>query len=451
MIAVKKGSMTIFLALTVLTFFLFCLVLVEGTRIYFFRVQAVQAMELAEFSVLSEYQQEIFEKYHLFFLDLDYEQGEESVGILEQRAKNYLTKNTTQLQTKKLIAEKFCRATDGDGSVFFEQVTKWMKLKSGYAIFEELFSGLDDIQMEEINLEQILKEHKNAADGMISKENTSDSENIRKIVLPDISFPSIRRLTENVLGNVDDLSQKSIELSERISKRTLMEGVGEKSKFSIADMQLFHTYIFENCNFYGAKQPGIWNESLSYQVEYIISGKASDRKNLENILWKVFLLRAGGNYLFYHQDAEVQAKAQMDAVVLVGFLGNAALIELVKEIFLISQAIEDGIDQTKQIFAGSKVPLYQNGIFSGLKIGYQEYLYLFLNSMNSTEKIYRTMDVLELEIRNQSGYNHFRWDHCVDRLELQWSYQFPRLFTGNSVFHGGNYENTIVRKLYYEK
>ena len=38
MIAVKKGSMTIFLALTVLTFFLFCLVLVEGTRIYFFRV-----------------------------------------------------------------------------------------------------------------------------------------------------------------------------------------------------------------------------------------------------------------------------------------------------------------------------------------------------------------------------------------------------------------------------
>ena len=140
-------------------------------------------------------QQEIFEKYHLFFLDLDYEQGEESVGILEQRAKNYLTKNTTQLQTKKLIAEKFCRATDGDGSVFFEQVTKWMKLKNGYAIFEELFSGFDGIQMEEINLEQILKEHKNAADGMISKEDTSDSENIRKIVLPDISFPSIRTMT----------------------------------------------------------------------------------------------------------------------------------------------------------------------------------------------------------------------------------------------------------------
>lgn len=451
MITVKKGSMTIFLALTVLSFFCFCLVLVEGTRIYFLRVQAMQAMELAEFSVLSEYQQEAFEKYHLFFLDLDYEQDEESVGILEQRAKNYLTKNVTELQTKALTAKKFHRATDGGGSVFFEQATEWMKLKSGYVIFEELFAGLEGVQFEEINLEQILKEHKNAAAGMITKENVSDSENLETIVLPDISFPSIRRLTESVLGNVEDLSKKSIELSERISKRALMEGVGQKSKFSITDMQLFHTYIFENCNFYGAEQTDKWNESLSYQVEYIVSGKASDRKNLENILWKVFLLRAGGNYLFYHQDAGVQAKAQADAMALVGFLGNAALIDLVKEIFLISQAIEDGINQTKQIFAGDKVPIYQNGIFSGVEVGYQEYLYLFLNGMNSTEKIYRTMDVLELEIRNQSGYENFRWDHCVDCLELQWIYQFPSLFTGSSVFHGGNYENTIVRKLYYEK
>ena len=451
MSASKKGSMTIFLALTVLTFFSFCLVLIEGTRIYFLRVQAMQAMELAEFSVLSEYQQEVFEKYHLFFLDLDYEQGKESVGILEQRAKNYLTKNATQLQTKNLIAGKFCRATDGGGSVFFEQVTAWMKLKNGYGTFEEIFAGLNDVKLEEIDLELILKEQKNKAGGIITKENISDSKDLGNIVLPDISFPSIRSLTESVLGNVEDLSKKSIDLSERIAKRAIMEGVGQKTRFSITDMQLFHTYIFENCSCYGAKQLDSWNESLSYQVEYIVSGKSNDRKNLENVMWKIFLLRAGGNYLFYHQDTKVQAKAQAEAVALVGVLGNAALIELVKEIILISQAIEDGVSQTKQIFTGDKIPLYQNGIFSGLKVGYQEYLYLFLNSMNATEKIYRTMDVLELEIRKQSGYEKFCWDHCVDRLELQWSYQFPSLFTGSNFFRGGIYENTIVRKLYYEK
>lgn len=444
MMTVKKGSMTIFLALTVLSFFSFCLVLIEGTRIYFLRMQAMQAMELAEFSVLSEYQQEILEKYHLFFLDLDYEQGEESVGILERRAQNYLTKNVTEIQTKELAARKFYRATDGGGSVFFKQVTEWMKLKSGYVVFGELFKKLGGIELEEIDLEHILVECESTASGMITEE-------VGKIFLPDISFPSIRRLTESVLGNTDDLSEKSIDLSERISERKLVDGMGEKIEFSIADMQLFHGYIFENCSFYGAEQSDIWDDSLTYQVEYIVSGKGSDRKNLENVLWKIFVLRAGGNYLFYHQDTGIMAKAQADAVALAGFLGNAALVEIVKEIFLISQAIEDGINQTKQIFAGDKVPLYQNGIFSGLEIGYQDYLYLFLNAMNSTEKIYRTMDVMELEIRNQSTYENFRWDHCVDRFELQWTYQFSSLFTGIPALNGGIYESTIIRKIYYEK
>ena len=451
MIAVKKGSMTIFLALTVLTFLTFCMVLIEGTRIYFLRTQAMQALELTEFSVLSEFQQEAFEKYHLFFLDLDYEQGDESVGILEQRLRTYITKNTTEIQTKNLTAEKFCRATDGGGSVFFETVTEWMKLKHGYVIFEETFAGLDTIKLEEIDLEHILREQESSARGVITEADTEGTESFGKIFLPDISFPSVRSLTESVLGNVDDLSDKTIDLSERILKRKLSKGVGEKSKISMTDMQLFHGYIFENCGFYGTKQSDVWKEKLTYQVEYIISGKASDRKNLENVLWKIFLLRAGGNYLFYHQDAEMLVKAQADSVALVGFLGNTTLIELVKEIFLISQAIEDGIDQTKQIFAGNKVPLYQNGVFSGLKIGYQEYLYLFLNTMNFTEKIYRTMDILELEIRNQSEYEEFRWDHCVAGFELQWTYQFSSLFTGIPSFNGEVYENTIVRKIYYKK
>jgi hypothetical protein len=88
-----KGSVTIFLALLMMTFFMLCLVLVEGVRIYYLRANAIQAMELAEFSALSEYQRELFEHYGLFFLDLDYEQGSEQVGILEGRLNHYLNKN----------------------------------------------------------------------------------------------------------------------------------------------------------------------------------------------------------------------------------------------------------------------------------------------------------------------------------------------------------------------
>ena len=81
----KKGSLTIILSLSMITFLTFCLILIEGARIYYLRVKAEQAMELAGFSALSEYQQELFEHYGAFFLDLDYEQGLENVGILEER------------------------------------------------------------------------------------------------------------------------------------------------------------------------------------------------------------------------------------------------------------------------------------------------------------------------------------------------------------------------------
>lgn len=215
-------------------------------------------------------------------------------------------------------------------------------------------------------------------------------------------------------------------------------------------MQLFHGYIFKHCNYYGGQNSDIWKDVLEYQVEYIISGRESDKENLENIMWRIFLLRAGGNYLFYHQDSEKLAKAQAEAVALVGFLGNASLVHLVKELFLISQAIEDGITQTKQVFAGEKVPLYDNGTFSGIHLGYEEYLYLFLNTTDKTKKLYRCMDIVEMEVRKKSGYEKLRLDHCVDCFEIQWNYRFESLFMEIPFLEGGIYENTITRKFYYE-
>ena len=121
-----------------------------------------------------------------------------------------------------------------------------------------------------------------------------------------------------------------------------------------------------------------------------------------------------------------------------------------KEIFLISQAIEEGILETRQVFSGQRVPLYQNGVFRGIELGYEEYLYLFLNVTDRTEKIYRCMDIVEMETRKKSGYEMLRLDHCIDGFELQWDYQFPSIFNVLPLMNGGTYENTITRKLYYE-
>lgn len=92
-----KASLTVTLALSMVFFLSFCMVLTEGVRSYFFRVKAANAMDLAEFSVLSEYQKELLEDYGLFFVDLDYEQGSENTQILEQRVRNYLSLNAEEV------------------------------------------------------------------------------------------------------------------------------------------------------------------------------------------------------------------------------------------------------------------------------------------------------------------------------------------------------------------
>lgn len=447
----KKGSLTIFLAWTSLLFLTFCLVLMEGVRNYYLRVKAAQAMELTEISVLSEYQQELFEQYGVFFVDLDYELGTESVSVLEQRADNYLIVNAEETVTETVRADEFRRATDFGGQPFFAQAVEIMKVKNGYKIFEELIESAGSLTDESVNLEEILENQQSAAEGNLGECVDEQGEPLFKVSLPDVSFPSIGLLRKAVFGSKTGLSQKTINLSERIGKRALVQGTGIQDPPGVADMQLFHSYIFEHCNFYGAKDSRKWKESLEYQIEYIVSGKESDLKNLENIMWRIFLLRASGNYLFFHQDAGRMAAAEAVAVAIAGITGNGALIKAVRELILISQAIEEGITETKRVFEGEKVPLYRSGIFQGIMIGYEEYLYLFLNTTNQTDKIYRCMDIVEMEVQKKSEYEKLRMDHCVDAFQLQWEYRFDSLFLKIPFMNGSVYKNTIIREICYEK
>lgn len=450
MMRTLKGSMTVFLALIMMLFLIFCLVLVEGARVWFLRVNAQQAMDLAEFSVLSEYQKELFEHYGLFFLDLDYEQDSEQTGILEGRLREYLLENIEEVQTENVSVKNICRATDIEGSSFFKQAVEVMKVQTGYKFIEELIDNLGDTPLEDVNLIEILEKNKNTAGNVLGNLQKDENKAGFSVSILDVSFPSVKALRDAVFGDEIGLSEKSIPLNERLLKRELNKGTGKEESRSFADMELFHKYIFNHFGYYGTNNADVWDSSLEYQIEYIISGEESDLKNLENMMWRIFLLRAGGNYLFYHQDSSKFEKARAEAMALTGVLGSPVLIQVVTEILLVSQAIEDGIVQTRTVFVGEKVPLYEKGIFSGVLLGYEEYLYLFLKAQKPKEKIYRCMDLVEMEVREKSGYKEFRMDHCTDWFEVQWNYQFSSLFHKQGYLSGGIYKNEINRKVFYK-
>lgn len=442
--------MTIFMALSMLLFLTFCLVLTEGVRNRFLRVKAEQAIELTEFSVLSEYQYEFLKDYGVFFLDLDYEQGAERTALLEQKMERYFLKNAGEIEIVHITAENFRRATDHGGIPFLKQAAEYMKVKTGGKFFEEL-TGISLNLGESTDLGKILEESTGEASGIINGYVDEEGDPLFEISLPEVSFPSVNVLTEAVFGSTGSLSDRNIELSERIQNRTLRKGADEKESVGAVEMQLFHAYMFDHLNHYGAQKSDVNTASLEYQLEYVIAGESGDRKNIENIMWRIFLMRAGGDYLLLHQDSGAMAQAEGEARILVGFTLNEALVGLVRELLLISKAIDMGIDETKSIFAGEKVPLYEEGAFAGISLGYEQYLYLFLNTMEQSSKIYRCMDIIELEVREKCGYANLRMDHCVDKFEVEWTWRFESIFAWIPFLEGGKYENTIRRKFYYER
>lgn len=447
----QKGSVTIVLALAVVCFLSFCLVLLEGVRLYCYRVKAAQAMDLAEFSVLSEYQYELFSHYGVLFLDLDYELGKEYTAVLEQRISKYLEKNIPEVESVELQTGNFCRASDGEGHPFFSQAVELMKVRSGVSFLEEFLDYAENAGEDSFDLGECLEENEAEAEEILEEAVDDGGMPLFDISLPKISFPSIKMLREAVLGSSEGLSQKKIDSEERLSKRIRNTGTGTKENRSMVEMQFFHSYLFEHFSFYESRKEDEWKESLEYQLEYIIFGQTEDLKNLEQMMWRIFLFRAGGNYLFYHQDPGKMAEAEAEASAIAGISGNAGLIKAVKEILLVSKAIDASVSETRDVFAGKKVPLYEQGVFAGIELGYEEYLYLLLNTTSSADKIYRCMDLVELEVQKKSGYENFRLDHCTDAFEVTWNYEFDGLFVQIPIINGMRYEETMMRKFDYEK
>lgn len=445
-----NGSMTVFLSLLMFLFLTFCLVLLEGVRMYYFRSVAEQAAEIAGFSVLSEFRPELLENYGLFFLDLDYGQPKEQTSVLHARASQYLTENAQEIRTQNLNIRSFVRATDGGGSAFFEQAVSGIKSNPWFELFGKAVGEIAFEDVEHTLKERIASETA-AAREILSGLKDEEGVPLFEISIPEISFPGIGMIAGAVLGEEAAISEKSFSEAERIGKRRLQKGVGEETRKNFQKMQLFHQYVLQRCSSYGNDREEIPAEALEYQVEYIIAGNDNDRDNLEEIVWKIFLVRCGGNYVFYHQDQERLASAEAKAILTAGITGNEALIQIVKELFLLAEAVGEGIRETGEIFRGEKLPFIQNGVLSEWKAGYREYLLLFLQMTGAEEKVFRCMDVLEMEMRKIPGCENFRFDHCTDCFEMQWTYRFDSLFLQIPLMEGTVYQNRITRKIYYNK
>ena len=256
----------------------------------------------------------------------------------------------------------------------------------------------------------------------------------------------LKRIEDMVDGNLLDLvvpeghvvSTVSLPLSEAPSKE--QERPGQTDKGNLLKRVLVDEYCAMHFGNFLTGQPDAGEHDGArpqYEMEYILSGQTSDRKNLADTVKKILAVREGMNFIHILSDPSKQEEARGLALLITGALGLTPLVQITAFFIMSVWALGESIVDVQALLSGEKIPLLKGkedwtlGLEQLLEMGrerispaskgreqgmdYEGYLKLLLLVESSGKKYYRMMDVMQMKIRQeQPGFLMKRCGYRVD-------------------------------------
>ena len=472
-----RGEITVFLALVASLILSFLMALLASAGTASAKSRARGSADLAMDSVFSEFDRAILDRYDLFLIDGTYA-GSSSV---EERFRYYAERNAgaqrgtifggTSLEETKITGLQL--ATDRSGAEVRRQSYAYLKSAYGLTLLEKI-PGMEEMldkiegesrtwrEMEEENEHELaeLEGAKNEARELLSDELAEELPEEDPLAQID----ALRRmdLLQLVLGEEYAISEKAIALEGAVSHRSCAQGFGaamEVSGNAALEKLAFVEYLRKKCvAAEGADMEEGVSELphvLSYEIEYILFGRGSDRENLRMAIRRILLIREGINLAYLMADPQKQTEALALATTLVGVFGIPPLITAVKGAIILAWAFAESVLDVRRLLAGCKVtmtktastwklPLEQLASFHLIPIneddpdgmGYDLYLRLFLYVADANAMTMRFLDLLECNIKEQTGNATLRADALICGLHMtstwgRWhgaTYTFPTYY-----------------------
>lgn len=456
----KRGEITVFLSMVFILVASFILGIMQIAVIHTSKNMNRLETDRAVFSLFGEYQKNLLEDYGIFSIEGTYETGNFSEDRLIGRIRYYETENMKH----KITGLQFL--TDNRGQAFREQVLAYMEECYGIGLIKD-FSGMTEewekqciegekMQEEEAKMtaqyEDLKKAAKEVSSGLSGEQNSGVE--VEEAGNPFYCLEQIEKsgILSVVMPKDMELSGKKINLEKQVSMRSLNTGYGNfparTGTDGIAEKLLFNEYILQNFNNaceYRYSSGGDTAEdnsrSLEYEAEYIVSGKASDKENLESVLMKIFLIRLALNYVYLLGDSGKQAEAETLAAVIALILLIPEGTEVIKQLILFAWAAGESTLDIRTLLSGKRAALIKTkenwqvslselltlGSSSGKNSGddipggvsYKDYLRIFLFMQDQDNTAMRALDRIEENIAGKHGMNYFRTDYCVTKLELK--------------------------------
>lgn len=431
----KKAEITVFLSLVFVLVVSFVLGILQITVIHISKNLSRLATDRAVFSVFGEYQIQLFEDYHVFAIDGSYGSGgfsqEKIIGRMHYYGGDGTDHEVTGIQF----------LTDNDGQAFREQVLTYMEETYGIGLIRD-FTGLTgEWKEQEIQAEQIEKKEETMLEELEDlKESTGTLEGSPFTCVEQIENAGILSV---VMPKDMELSGKSISPDRQSSRRGLHKGNGNfparQAMDEISEKLLFNEYVLDSfTNAAGGEEK---NRSLSYEVEYILTGKESDKENLESVLLKLFFIRMALNYVYLQGDSEKQAEAEALALTISIILLIPEGMEVLKQLILLAWVTGESVADIRTLLSGGKAPLVKTkenwslslselltlrggaeqlqGTDEQEGISYKDYLRIFLFLGDSDEVTMRSLDRIEENLASEHGLDNFRADQCVTKIEMK--------------------------------
>ena len=483
----RKGTITVFLSLISVLFLSLACTLVESARIQGARAQAGAITDMGLFSVFAEYEPELLKQYGVLFLDGAYGSGEFQIDKVGVRMKEFMEYNANPgkglvtgknfnlfpLQIKENRINQYALATDESGGVFYQQAVTNYKENLGSELvnhfqntqrqareqeqagraYEECEREIER-KMEELEEEPATEPVTESATEPIEAEQTTENEEAKGgRVNPENPLDRIKELKKaGILGlvikDINELSTREVVKSKLPSERILKKGnlPVQKKQSGIVAEGLFHEYLI---SYFDSMPDREADAALSYQLEYILKGKGSDRENLKSVVNQLLLMREGTNFIYIMGNAKMRSEARTLALALTTAIGMPAAAAITEAALTLAWAYGESLLDVRTLLAGGKVPLIKSESTWKLSLenlnrlnellkecddgggegqSYLDYLRILLCMGEKSKYPMRALDLIECNLRRKEETKEFWADACIAKTTVSVEWNLPPVF-----------------------
>lgn len=463
---VECGQMTVFLSLLLISFLLILSVCIEGIYVQTERADFMEQQLLMGEYAQANYHKQLAEQFHIFAVDSRY------VSKMDTSLKIKLEQNAGSSLNRFLIHNKI-NITDQDGEILRHQIREYMKYEETTKLLDSIKNSFSGVENDEdtkqlkstINNIETEKAKIDVEEIKESSKAEDPRENLNKLLKKDILnlvMPQGKKISEKEISIIYGKENKKKDFKVNFFDKNSVADLFNVSNKTTALNQLsteglgvlYATEFFRDAACMESK------DGIQYEIEYLISGKSTDRENLRSVVHKLLAIRFALNYSYLLSDSTKQAEAYALAAAIAN-IGSSVpgVVEGIKLLLLAAWSYGESIIDIRSLLKGNKIPLVKTEAAWQLKLSnlstltaneknsqkgntYEDYLKILLFlQLDSKEKYLRMMDMIEQRIQEEQS--DFQLSECVFSYKMTAEKEVP------SLFYGINYQLENSRTYVY--